>query len=165
MLIVADEPIPIRRLAQFLRIRSMPIIQAIVDQYKKMLLQTNSVYFLDVCQDRLKLYTRPDFLPWISRYLKSMVDPRLTPSMYEVLAIVAHRQPIIRAEIENVRGSQSGDLLRQLLEKGLIRIVGRQESLGRPVEYGLAKKGLEFFGFNRIEELLAAFNSSTPTTP
>jgi len=161
----ADEPIPIRRLAELLRTGSMTIAQSLVDQYRQLLRQTNSVYFLDVCQDRLKLYTRPDFLPWISRYLKTTLDPRLTPSMYEILAIIAHRQPIIRAEIENIRGSQSGDLLRQLLEKGLIRIVGRQESLGRPVEYGLAKKGLEFFGFNRIEELLAAFNSSTPTTP
>jgi segregation and condensation protein B len=72
------------------------------------------------------------------------------------LAVVAYRQPIPRSEVEAVRGVQCGDLLRQLMERDLVRIVGRSEELGRPFLYGTTKRFLEQFGLRRLEDLPAS---------
>ena len=73
--------------------------------------------------------------------------------MRETLAIIAYRQPIMRADIEKLRGVHCGELLRQLMEKGLIRIAGRDASLGRPVLYGTTKKFLQVFGLKSLNDL------------
>ena len=81
----------------------------------------------------------------------------------ETLAVVAYRQPILRAEIEAIRGVQCDDILRQLLERDLIRIMGRSEDLGRPLLYGTTKRFLELFGLRNFDELprAAEFRSGT----
>ncbi len=78
---------------------------------------------------------------------------RLSSAALETLAIVAYRQPIMRAAVDNIRGVQCGDLLNQLMEKGLVKIVGRHDSLGRPVLYGTTKKFLQVFGLNTLKDL------------
>jgi segregation and condensation protein B len=71
----------------------------------------------------------------------------------ETLAVVAYRQPIGRAEVEAVRGVQCGEILRVLMERDLLRIVGRSEELGRPFLYGTTRKFLQTFGLGRLEHL------------
>ena len=71
----------------------------------------------------------------------------------ETLAIVAYEQPVLRAKIESIRGVHCGDVLRQLLEQDLIKIVGRSEELGRPFLYGTTKRFLTTFGLTRVEDL------------
>ena len=71
----------------------------------------------------------------------------------EILAIVAFRQPIMRAEVEAIRGVHCGETLRLLMEKGLVRITGRDDSLGRPVLYGTTKKVLQVFGLRSLKDL------------
>ena len=73
----------------------------------------------------------------------------LTGAARETLAIVAYRQPIMRADIEDIRGVHCGETLRLLMEKGLVRIAGRDASLGRPVLYGTTKKFLQIFGLHK----------------
>src|SRR5205823_10155655 len=80
-------------------------------------------------------------------------EMRLTPAARETLAIVAYRQPIMRADIEAIRGVQCSEILRLLMERGLIRIAGRDDSLGRPVLYGSTKKFLQVFGLNSLKDL------------
>jgi segregation and condensation protein B len=80
-------------------------------------------------------------------------DVHLSPAARETLAIVAYRQPIMRADIELIRGVQCGELLRLLMEKGLVRIAGRHDSLGRPVLYGTTKKFLQVFGLKGLQDL------------
>jgi len=77
------------------------------------------------------------------------------PSL-ETLAVVAYRQPTPRSEVEAIRGVQCGELLRQLMERDLVRIVGRSEEIGRPFLYGTTKRFLEQFGLRRLEDLPAA---------
>jgi segregation and condensation protein B len=77
----------------------------------------------------------------------------LSGAARETLAIVAYRQPITRADVEAVRGVQCSELLRLLMEKGLVRIAGREPSLGRPVLYGTTKKFLQVFGLKSLKEL------------
>jgi segregation and condensation protein B len=100
-----------------------------------------------------QLVTRPMFGPWLRRMLQTTVEPRLSGPALETLAVVAYRQPILRAEIEAVRGVQCGEMLRQLLERDLVRIAGRADDLGRPLMYGTTKRFLELFGLKNLDEL------------
>ena len=109
-----------------------------------------------------QLLTRPEFHPWLARLRLASADARLTPALREALTIVAYRQPITRADLEAVRGVQSGDALRQLMERGLVRIAGRDESLGRPVLYGTTKRFLQTFGLNSLRDLPSADGVAPP---
>src|SRR5204862_3139685 len=100
-----------------------------------------------------QLLTRSEFHPWLARLRRSSNELRLTPAARETLAIVAYRQPIMRADIEAIRGVQCGEILRLLMEKGLVRIAGRHDSLGRPVLYGTTKKFLQVFGLRSLRDL------------
>jgi segregation and condensation protein B len=100
-----------------------------------------------------RLMTRPMFGPWLRRAFQTPVETRLSAPAMETLAVVAYRQPILRAEIESIRGVQCGDILRQLMDRDLIRIIGRSEDLGRPLVYGTTKRFLEVFGLRHLDEL------------
>ncbi len=78
---------------------------------------------------------------------------KLTAASRETLAIVAYRQPIMRADIEGIRGVHCGETLRLLMEKGLVKITGRDDSLGRPVLYGTTKRFLQMFGLKSLKDL------------
>jgi segregation and condensation protein B len=96
-----------------------------------------------------------------------MVEVRLSAPALETLAVVAYRQPLGRAEIEAVRGVQCGEILRQLMERDLVRIVGRSEELGRPFLYGTSKRFLQVFGLRHLDELPrpAGFDPPTAAPP
>ena len=96
--------------------------------------------------------TKPKLAEWVSRW-KKVKAVKLSQSALETLAIVAYRQPVIRPEIEEVRGVDSGWVLRTLMEKGLVRMVGRRDLPGRPIIYGTTKAFLELFGLSRISDL------------
>jgi len=89
----------------------------------------------------------------IGRLFKNKSDSKLSQAAMETLAIVAYRQPILRADIEAVRGVASGEMLRSLMDKNLVKIVGRAEVLGRPMLYGTTRQFLEVFGLNGIDDL------------
>ncbi len=96
--------------------------------------------------------TKPKWAPWISR-LKKAKPVKLSQSALETLAIIAYQQPIIRAKIEEIRGVDSGWVLRTLLEKGLIKIMGRREIPGRPLVYGTTQAFLELFHLKSLDDL------------
>jgi segregation and condensation protein B len=98
--------------------------------------------------------TKPQWAEWIQR-LKKAKPVKLSRSALETLAIVAYRQPVIRPAIEQIRGVDSGWVLRTLLEKGLIKITGRKEIPGRPIVYGTTKAFLELFSLNSLSDLPA----------
>ena len=87
---------------------------------------------------------------------------QLTPAAMETLAVVAYRQPVLRAEIEAIRGVQCGELLRQLIERDILRIVGRSTDLGRPLQYGTTKRFLEAFGLADLSQLPPLDATSEP---
>lgn len=100
-----------------------------------------------------QLVTRPDYAPWIKRLDKTKAIPKLSRSALETLAIIAYRQPLVRAEIEEIRRVETAGVLRTLLERKLIRIVGRKEVPGRPILYGTTKDFLKQFGLRDLSEL------------
>jgi len=100
-----------------------------------------------------QMLTRPQFADWIERLDQVPRRQRISKSAMETLTVVAYRQPIIKADIEAIRGVGSGEMLRQLLEANLVRIVGRSENLGRPYLYGTTKEFMATFGFGSMREL------------
>lgn len=100
-----------------------------------------------------QLLTRPQYAAWLAPAPEEPGDARLTPAALETLAIVAGRQPTVRAEVEAIRGVGCGELLRQLLEADLLRIVGRSGELGRPLVYGTTTRFLQVFGLRSLEDL------------
>lgn len=97
--------------------------------------------------------TLPHYDPWLSRLFKTKADRKLSQSSLEVLAIIAYKQPISRAEIEKIRGVNADWTLRSLMEKNLVTVVGREDAPGRPLLFGTTRQFLEHFGLNAISEL------------
>jgi segregation and condensation protein B len=96
--------------------------------------------------------TKPMCAQWVNR-LKKVKAIKLSQAGLETLAIVAYRQPVIRPAIEEIRGVDSGSVLHTLLEKGLIKVMGRKDLPGRPIVYGTTKAFLELFGLNTLSDL------------
>jgi len=96
--------------------------------------------------------TKPSWAGWVNR-LKRAKAVKLSQAALETLAIIAYRQPVIRPAIEEVRGVDSGSVLHTLLEKGLIKIMGRKDLPGRPIVYGTTQTFLELFSLNALSDL------------
>ena len=109
-------------------------------------------YFLQEVAGGYQYRTRPNYSLWVKK-LKKIKPFRLTLSTMETLAIIAYNQPIIRAEIEKIRGVDSGGVVKNLLERNLIKIMGRQNIPGRPFLLGTTKRFLEVFGLEKLSDM------------
>ncbi len=97
--------------------------------------------------------TRPDCAPWITRFQKVKASAKVSRSAMETLAIIAYKQPIVRTDIEQIRGVETSGVLRTLLDQKLIRMVGRKDVPGRPIMYGTSKMFLQRFGLRDLRDL------------
>jgi len=132
-------------------------LESTLEQLSKEHADANRSYRLVCVAGSWQFVTQPEFAPW----LKALVGhkarpPRLSQPSLETLAIIAYRQPITRAEIEQVRGVAVDGVMQTLLERGLVEQVGRAEVVGRPMTYGTTSAFLEYFGLRALEELPAA---------
>ena len=100
-----------------------------------------------------QLLTRPEYAPVLERFDTVPTSQRLSGPALETLAIIAYRQPVGRAELEEIRGVGAGGVLKTLQERGLIEVVGRGEGLGRPLLYGTTTFFLQHFGFRALDDL------------
>lgn len=100
-----------------------------------------------------RMCTRAEVADFLAKFKQVKTETKLTKAALETLAIIAYQQPITRAEIEYIRGVDSSGVLHSLLEKKFIKIVGRKETLGRPILYGTTDQFLDRFGLKNLEEL------------
>ena len=100
-----------------------------------------------------RLCTRAEFSPWVKRFSRRERKTKLSQAALETLAILAYKQPITKAEIEEIRRVDCGGVLHTLLERGLIRILGRRDVVGRPIVYGTTPLFLEHFGFKSLSDM------------
>lgn len=112
----------------------------------------------------LRVMTRPAFAGALVTLHKQGPGPGLSRTAIETLAIIAYRQPITRASLEAVRGVGCAEVLRTLLDRGLIAVTGRAEEVGRPMLYGTTRKFLDAFGLASIKELPACAEAQPPTS-
>jgi len=119
--------------------------------------QAKRSYRLACVAGSWQFVTEPEYAPWLKALVgHKLRPPRLSQPALETLAIIAYRQPITRAEIEQVRGVTVDGVMQTLLERGLVEQVGRAEVVGRPMTYGTSGLFLEYFGLRALEDLPAA---------
>jgi len=152
-LLAADEPLTTRKLAAIAGLSDGNQARRLVQRLHELYDADGTAFQVEEVAGGFQLFTRPEYHRWLVRLKRGSQELRLTVTARETLAIVAYRQPITRADIEAIRGVHSGDILRLLMEKGLIRITGRHDSLGRPVLYGTTKKFLQVFGLKGLKDL------------
>lgn len=153
VLFLSREPVPSRKLAQLANLADGTQARSLVRQLRKQYDARGTAFQVEEVAGGFQLLTRRKFAPWLRRLDRVPGETRLSQPALETLAVVAYRQPVLRAEIEAIRGVQCGEILRQLMERDLVRIVGRAEELGRPFLYGTTKRFLQLFGLKHLEEI------------
>lgn len=153
VLFISREPLTTRRLAQMAGLadatEARTLIRQLNDRYEK----AGRAFRIEEVGGGFELLTKPQFAPWLRRLGHVPQEERLTSAAIETLAIVAYRQPVMRVDIEAIRGVGSEEVLKQLLSRDLVRICGRSEELGRPYLYGTTKRFLKMFGLRSLEKL------------
>lgn len=153
VLFVSSEPVPVARLMTILgTVSKAEVVQALgilthdLDQAGRgiQLVQVAGGY---------RLVTKQEYGPWLKRMDKAKAAQKLSRSALESLAIIAYKQPLVRSEIEEIRGVETSGVLRTLCERKLVRIVGRKDVPGRPIMYGTTKFFLEHFGLQDLSQL------------
>jgi len=152
-LFAADEPLTPRKLVAAAQLEDLAEARRLVSRLKESYDADGTAFQVEEIAGGWQLRTRPEFHPWLVRLRQTNPAPRLSNAALETLAIIAYKQPLTRADIEKIRGVKCDELLRHLMEKGLIRITGRHDSLGRPVLYGTTKVFLQVFGLNSLKDL------------
>jgi len=131
-------------------------IREAMDAIRAQLESVNEVFCLQETHQGWRLVTTPDCAEWV-RLLRNQPRPmKLSQSALETLAIIAYRQPVVRSEIESIRGVSVESAINRLTERELIKIVGRADLPGRPIQYGTTEQFLEFVGVKSLEELPAS---------
>jgi segregation and condensation protein B len=164
-LFVADEPLTPRKLVAVAELVDSAEARRIVARLRARYDEHGSAFQIEDLAGGWQLRTRPEFHPWLARLRRSAGEIHLSAAAMETLAIVAYRQPVMRADIEAIRGVSCSEVLHLLMEKGLIRIAGRHDSLGRPVLYGTSKKFLQVFGLNNLKDLPEVEQLRPPAEP
>ena len=162
-LLAADEPLTLRRLAAAAGLADAGEVRQTVERLRGLYDRDGTAFQIEELAGGFQLLTRPEYHPWLARLRRAGGEVRLTAAARETLAIVAYRQPITRADVESIRGVQSGDMLHQLMEKGLVRIAGPASRRGRPVLYGTTRKFLQVFGLRSLRDLPQAQELADPS--
>ncbi len=154
VLFAADEPLSPRKLASLLQLDGVEAVRRLIKRLTSLYELDNGAFQIVELAGGYQLRTREAFLPWL---LKLQPSPtlHLSAAARETMTMIAYRQPVTRADLEALRGVSCVEVLRVLLEKNLIRIVGRDKTLGRPVQYGTTKLFLQMVGLKSLEELPA----------
>ncbi|MEN6406470.1 MAG: SMC-Scp complex subunit ScpB [Thermoguttaceae bacterium] len=150
---LSQQPQSSRKLAQLAGLADGTKARTLVRTLNRRYDSEGSAFRIEEVAGGFQLMTRLKFAPWLRRLHSAPTEIRLSAPAMETLAVVAYRQPILRADIEAIRGVQSGEVLRQLIERDLVRIVGRSNELGRPFLYGTTKQFLQVFGLRHLDEL------------
>ena len=153
VLFVCDDPISVNRLHDLLPEAKPAEIREAIAGLKADYDNQGRAFSIEEIADGVQLLTRPAHADIIARLKKSKAEKKLSGAALEVLAIVAYKQPVKRADVEAIRGVQSGEILRALMERRLVRIAGREDVPGAPVQYGTTKEFLEAFGLRALEDL------------
>jgi segregation and condensation protein B len=162
VLFASDESLTDARLANIVETSAKQIRQHIKNLNNKYQ-ANNNAFRIEQIAGGYQMLTLSPYNHWLKKLLRVRGDNKLSPAAMETLAIIAYKQPVMRADIEAIRGVAVGEVIRSLSYKGLVKIVGRAEVLGRPMLYGTTKKFLEVFGLNTLKDLPKAQELKEPS--
>jgi segregation and condensation protein B len=152
LLLVSEEPLKIDRIRDILVMAGKKEILNALAELSSEYENRKGGFFLREVAGGYQIRTRPEYREWIKRLIQPKPS-RLSKPALETLAIIAYKQPIIRSDIEHIRGVNCGGILRMLLERKLVRILGRKAIPGRPHIYATTKQFLEVFDLKNLEDL------------
>jgi segregation and condensation protein B len=163
ILFASDEPLSAERLIGIAELNGgarqiQKCIEVLNEQYR----QSGRAFRIEEIAGGYQMMTLPEYNIWLKKLLRERSDNKLSPAALETLAIIAYKQPVIRADVEAIRGVACGELIRSLMYKGFVKIVGKAEILGRPLLYGTTRKFLEVFGLNDLKDLPKAEELKQP---
>jgi segregation and condensation protein B len=153
MLFSTHHPLTAGRLAELLDLESIKPIRGAIKQLNAQYEQWDRSFRIEQVAGGYQLLTLPQFGDALKKLHQKEADAKLTKAALETLAIIAYKQPILRADVEAIRGVACGETIRSLMEKHLVKIAGRAEEPGRPILYGTTKRFLELFGLNSLKDL------------
>jgi segregation and condensation protein B len=153
VLFLARESLSSRKLSQYANLADGTEARTLIRRLNEMYEQSQRAFRVEEIAGGYRLMTRPQFGAWVKRLAHVPAEVRLSAPALETLAVVVYRQPVLKATVEAIRGVNSGEVLRQLMERDLVRIVGRSEELGRPYLYASTARFLEVFGLRSLDEL------------
>jgi len=162
VLFTAETPLSSRKLNNIIEETDCNQIQEAIAQLQNEYEQGGRAFQIEEVAGGYQMYTLPEYHEWISKLKKKSGETKLSQAALETLAIIAYKQPVLRADVEAIRGVQSGQIIRLLMEKDLVKVVGRDESIGHPLLYGTTKRFLEHFGLKSIKELPKAEELEAP---
>lgn len=146
LMFVSGDPISIDRLHDVLTEVEKPRLRTLLEELKSDYAQSNRGLQVVEVAGGYQITTRIEMAPWIKEMEKVKAASRLSKPGLETLAIIAYKQPVTRAEIEQIRGVDAAGVLKTLMERKLVKIVGRKEVAGRPMMYGTTREFLQYFG-------------------
>lgn len=152
VLFASDEPVTLTKLAAIVETtgkQSKQCIQQLNERYQA----SQSAFRIEQIAGGLQMLTLPCYNLWLQKLIRVRGESKLSPASIETLAIIAYKQPAIRTDIEAIRGVASGEMIRGLMSKGLVKMVGRADIIGRPMQYGTTKRFLEVFGLDSLQDL------------
>ncbi|MDD5304156.1 MAG: SMC-Scp complex subunit ScpB [Elusimicrobia bacterium] len=153
LLFITDRPLSAGELCKLVNVRDQDRIVAAVEELRRELEDRNLGYRLIAVAEGWQMATRPELAPYMRKLFSDRATMRLSTAAQETLSIISYKQPLTRAEVEEIRGVEVIAALETLLEKRLIKVVGRRETVGRPLMYGTTMEFLRHFGLRSLEDL------------
>ena len=152
ILFISGEPVAltvIRDITEMPENEVRQMLDELIMEYKE---KDSGIIIIEIANG-YQMVTNPFYAQWLKKFTHVNTSNRLSMPALETLAIVAYKQPIIKAEIEQTRGVNSDGVIKNLLERRLIRIIGRKEAPGKPLLYGTTREFLQYFGLKDLTEL------------
>ena len=153
LLFASDAPLSAHRLAELAGAGTPTTIRAALTVLNDKYAAAGLAFRVEEIAGGYQLLTLSAYRPWLTKLHQHQARTRLSNAALETLAIVAYKQPVIRADVDAIRGVSCGESLNRLRELGLVRVVGRAEIVGRPMLYGTTRKFLDLFGLADLNEL------------
>src|SRR5574337_482320 len=152
LLFVSEAPVSLERMTELLDCGSKVEVSGLLSELQEKYRQSDRGVMISEVAGGYRLTTKPEAALWIQR-LRGSKPTRLSRPALETLALIAYKQPITKSEIETIRGVMVDGVLKTLVERDLVRMLGRKPEVGRPILYGTSRSFLEYFGFKDLSEL------------
>ena len=164
LLFITDRPLSAAKLSQVAQINNIQLTKDIVNALAQEYAQSGRAIQIVELGGGFQMSTKPEYGRWVRALFNEKSSDKLSPAALETLAIIAYKQPVTRAEIEAIRGVDIVGPLEKIMERGLVRGVGRKDAPGKPMVYGTTDEFLRVFGLNHISQLpeLKTFESKGP---
>ncbi|MEZ6123895.1 MAG: SMC-Scp complex subunit ScpB [Planctomycetaceae bacterium] len=153
VLLISRSAVPAKKLSQLAGLVDGAEAEQLVETLNRSYDLTGSAFRIEQTATGYLMMTRPALVSWLDRLHERQAQMTLSQPMMETLTIIAYQQPVTRADVEAVRGVQSTEMIRQLIDRGLVKVGGEDDSLGRPFLYITTRSFLDMFGLERITDL------------